>query len=91
MTIDPGQILTWFGQNLAILLIPYLIWQTRMMLQVVQSLYGTKGDNGINGRVKELGARSHEHANILQRHDGILERHKERLDSHDRELDGRRS
>lgn len=86
MTIDPGAVLAWLGQNLFVLLVPYLVWQTNALRQVTQTIYGVKGDNGLLGSVRDLKTRTNEHGTILQRHDGQLERHKERLDGHDHQF-----
>ena len=86
MTIDPGAVLTWLGQNLFVLLVPFIAWQTKSLLQITQTIYGTKGDNGLNGSVREVKKRLHEHGSTLQRHEGQIDRHRERLDGHDREL-----
>jgi len=86
MTLDAADLLRWLQQVMSVVTVPFLIWITKSMLQVTQTIYGTKGDNGLNGDVRALREAKHEHAGHLQRHDGVLERHKERLDGHDREF-----
>lgn len=47
--MDPVEILRWIVEHITLLLIPLLIWQTKTLLQESQTVYGTKGDNGLNG------------------------------------------
>jgi hypothetical protein len=91
VTLDAGAVLIWLLEHLTVLLIPLLIWMTRSLWQVSQTIYGTKGDNGLQGSVREAKRRLHEHGTVLQRHEGQLDRHRERLDGHDRELSDLRS
>lgn len=86
MIADPGAILLWLLEHFTVLLVPLVVWMTRAMLQVTQTIYGTKGDNGLVGAERELRRRSHDQDNRLQVHEGRLDEHDRRLDDHGSDL-----
>lgn len=84
--MDPVEILRWIVEHITLLLIPLLIWQTKTLLQVSQTVYGTKGDNGLNGSMREVRHSLEKQKERVDRHEGLFELHKMRMDGIDREM-----
>ena len=71
----------------ALIGLPVLVWVASTLRDLVltqrkhdQTLYGVKGDNGIQSDVLRLRTARHEHGNNLQAHEF-------RLDDHDRRIE----
>lgn len=91
MMVDAAEVLRWIVEHITLFLIPLLVWQTKTLLQIAQTVYGTKGDNGLNGSVRELRAGHDRQRERVDRHEGLFELHKMRMDGIDRELSQHRT
>lgn len=84
--LDAAEVLRWLLEHLTLFLIPLLIWMTKSLMQITQTIYGTKGDNGLNGSVKEIRQGQERHRERLDKHEGLFDLHKQRMDGIDREV-----
>lgn len=90
---EAEKVLMWVLDHTVVFVIPYMVWQTKGLMQVSQTIYGTKGDNGLNGTVRELRKSvtelEKEQGGLeerMVRHEGVFALHEQRMTGLDREI-----
>lgn len=76
----------WLGEHIALFYIPLIVWQTKTLLKMHQTVYGENGDNGLKGDTKRLREARHVHSSALQEHEGRLNLHENRLDRNEEDI-----
>ena len=62
--MSAGDFFSWIGENVAVLYIPFLVWQTKMLLKMNQTVYGENGNGGLTKAVETLTQIAADHATV---------------------------